>query len=53
MLLVRESKVLISCALRRRPLLLLPVGLKPVCCSGHRSNGLVVLKLAQALIIPG
>ena len=39
----QREQVLTSCALRRRLLLLLPVVLKPVCCSGHRWIGLVLL----------
>ncbi|GEM_PF-3862143 len=50
--LVRESKVLISCALRPRPLLLLPVGLKLVCCSGHRMIGLLPFTIAKHPIHP-
>ena len=46
------SLLLISCVLRHKHLLQLPVGLNLVCCSGHRWIGLVLFTIVQAPIPP-
>ena len=48
-----ESKVADQLRSAAQAFVVAAVGLKPVCCGGHRWNGLVLLKIAQVPIHPG